>query len=403
LKNSHLKQLYFLVAAVFSAVCVFTSCHELLPKPIKTADTTASNSNVAKDSLKAVDSLPSFNNPTGVAVDPSGNIYVADYGNNLIREITTAGMVSTFAGSGNQGAINATGLLASFSGPAGITIDASGNLYVADAGSNLIRKITTSAVVTTLAGGDTTAMTNGIGANASFSDPLGVTVDPSGNVFVADAGDNMVRMITPSGLVSTLAGTAVSSDSLTVNSVFNNPTGVAVDAADNVFVADYLNNNILLVNTAGIVTTLAGTGLQGNNNGPNSSATFYYPNSVAVDANDNVYVADGINNLIRKISPNGVVSTLAGSGVAGAIDSTGTAASFNGPSGLAVDASGNVYVADTNNNLIRKITPAGVVTTIAGNGQPGSNNGKVFAHRNTKPIKTWRKIKINIFYRKPSG
>jgi sugar lactone lactonase YvrE len=224
-----------------------------------------------------------------------------------------------------------------------------------------------------------------------------VAVDASGNVYVADAGDNMVRMITPAALVSTFAGNTAG------NMVFNNPTGVAADAAGNIFAANYLNNNILKINSAGTVSTLAGTGQPGSNNGPDSSATFYFPNSIAVDAAGNIYVADGVNNLIRKITPGGTVSTLAGSGTAGATDSTGTAASFNGPTGLAVDAGGNVYVADTNNNLIRRITPAGAVTTIAGTGQAGAKNGKAFVRRNTKALKISSKNSINIFYRQRPG
>jgi len=182
---------------------------------------------------------------------------------------------------------------------------------------------------------------------------------------------------------------------------FNNPTGVTLDASGNVYVANYLNNTILIINPAGTTSIFAGSasGQQGSANGPAASATFYFPNSVAADASGNVYVADGINNLIRKITSGGIVSTFAGDGLAGAVDSTGTNASFNGPAGLAVDAAGNVYVADSDNNLIRKITPAGVVTTIAGNGQQGAKNGIAIAHRNKKLIKINSKNTLNLLYR----
>lgn len=390
MKTHPLKNLLYLSFIAFSAACFFVSCKEQLPKP-----SGAINSSTGKKdtTVLAIDTLPSFNNPTGLALDAAGNIYVADYSNNLIRKISSTGIVSTFAGSGTQGATNGSGNLASFNGPAAVTVDGAGNVYVADSGNSLIRKISTAGVVTTFAGGDTTAMANGTGTNASFFDPLGVAVDASGNIFVADAGNNMVRMITPAAVVSTLAGNSANS------TLFNNPTGVAVNAAENVFVANYLDNNILTVNAAGFAGTLAGTGQPGSSNGPGSTATFYFPNGVATDARGNVYVADWVNNLIRKISSNGVVSTLAGSGAAGAIDSTGTSASFNGPAGLAVDAAGNVYVADADNNLIRKITPAGVVTTIAGTGNPGAKNGKAFARRNTKSLKILQKNSINIFHR----
>jgi sugar lactone lactonase YvrE len=381
-------------------VCVLCSCSELLPKPVPVVDTTITT---GSDTTAKIDTIsPSFNNPTGLAIDASGNIYVADYGNNLIREITPAGVVTTVAGSGYQGSINATGVLASFSAPYGLAFDGGGNLYISDSGNDLIRKMSSAGVVTTLAGGDTVAMTNGVGINASFFNPLGVTVDGSGNVFVADAGDDMIRMITPAAVVTTFAGTGPATDSTGSASIINNPTGVAIDVHSNIFVANYLNNNILQINSGGAVSVLAGssTGAAGNNNGADSSATFYLPNSVAVDAADNIYVSDGVNDLIRKITPNGVVTTLAGSGTAGAIDGTGTAASFDGPTGLVVDALGNVYVADANNNEIRKITSSGVVTTIAGTGYPGQKNGTALARKNTKALRRVFKRRFNIFYRR---
>jgi len=384
-------------------VSLLCSCSELLPKPVPVVDTTTTTG--GDTTVKIDTTSPSFNNPTGLAIDASGNIYVADYGNNVIREITPAGVVSTVAGSGYQGSINATGVLASFSQPSGLAFDAGGNLYIADSGNDLIRKMSNTGIVTTLAGGDTVAMTNGVGLNASFFNPVGVTVDGSGNVFVADAGDNMIRMITPDAVVSTFAGSAPVNDSTGNTSVINNPTGVTIDAHSNIIVANYLNNNILEINSGGVINILAGssTGAAGNSNGPDSSATFYLPNSVALDAAGNVYVSDGVNDLIRKISPNGVVSTLAGSGTSGAIDGTGTTASFDGPAGLAIDALGNVYVADANNNEIRKITPAGVVTTIAGTGYPGQKNGTALARRNTKALRRITKHRFNVFYRRRSN
>ena len=355
-----------------------TSCKK---RDIKPNNNTVKDS-VVNDSTIKVNNEPTFNSPTGLVLDAAGNLYVADYGNNEIREIATDGTVTTIAGNGTQGVINASDTLATFNEPAGITIDAAGNLYVADSGNNLIREISTTRAVTTMAGGDTTGFAiNGTGINASFFDPLSVVADASGNIYVADAGDNQIRKVTSAGAVTTFAGNA---DSTNAVAVFTNPTGVARDAAGNIFVAGYLTNTILKITPGGTITTLAGTGQPGAANGPANSATFYFPNSVAVDGTDNVYVADGVNNLIRKITPDGTVSTLAGNGTAGAADSTGTAASFDGPAGLAVDAAGNVYVADSNNNLIRKITPAGVVSTLAGNGLPGNRNGKAFAYRNKK-------------------
>lgn len=379
---------------MFSMACFIAACTK---KDFK--QNIHINPKGGNDNTAAIDTLPSFNSPLGIAIDAVGNIYVADFGNNLIRKITPAGVVSTFAGSGNAGKIDGAGTLASFREPSGITADASGNLFVADAGNNLVRKITSAGAVTTIAGGDTTGFVNGAGLNSSFFDPVGVAVDASGNLYIADAGNNQIRKITSGSNVTTFARNDTTTSTAPP---FNNPTGVAVDATGNVYVANYLNNNILAVNPAGTVSIYAGSaiGLPGANDGPSGSATFYYPNSVAADAAGNVYVADGVNNLIRKITPGGVVSTLAGSGTAGAVDSTGTAASFNGPAGLAVDAAGNVYVADANNNLIRKITPAGIVTTIAGNGEQGSKNGVAIAYRNRRQIKTSATNIFNLLYKR---
>ncbi len=351
------------------------------------------------DSVLALDSAPSFRAPAGVAVDATGNIYVTDYGNNLIRKITPAGLVSTFAGSGNQGILDGTDSLASFNLPTGITIDKNGNLYVTDQGSDLIRKITPGQVVTTIAGVDSASSANGVGNQAGFFNPMGIVADASGNLYVADAGNNAIRLITAGGTVSTIA-TNDTTHNISTPVAFSNPTGVALDGSGNLFVANYLNSNILMINPSGLVSNYADTGrIQGNMNGPAPAATFFYPNSVAVDVQGDVFVADGVNNLIRKISTAGVVSTFAGSGLPGAVDGTGTAASFNGPSGLAFDKVGNLYVADTNNNLIRKITPAGLVTTVAGSGLPGHINGMALARRNKRMLKIPLRARFNIFYK----
>jgi len=283
--------------------------------------------------------------------------------------------VSLLAGSGTPGSVNGTGNAASFYQPTGVAVDASGNVYVADFRNSLIREISQAGVVTTFAGGVNAGSANGTGIYASFNEPTGVATDGAGNIYVADNGNNLIREISPSGVVTTLAGTGAqgSANGPAAAASFNFPQGVAVDAAGNVYVADYGNNMIRKISAAGSVTTLAGRDSSGSTNGVDTAATFNQPSGVAVDAGGNVYVADFGNNLIRKISQTGGVSTFAGSGTPGAANGTGAAASFNGPTGLAIDASGNVYVADYGNNLIRKITPAGVVTTI-GNGAAGTGN-----------------------------
>ena len=288
-----------------------------------------------------------------LAVDALGNIYVSNISNNLIRKITPAGVVTTLAGS-SVGYANGTGTSATFNFPMGVAVDALGNIYVADILNNSIRKITPAGVVTTL-------------ASAVFNRPKGVAVDALGNVYVADTSNNVIRKITPAGVVTTLAGggsvggTASGHDNSTgTTATFNSPIGVAVDALGNVYVADTSNNLIRKITPAGVVTTLAGGGsvegtAPGHADGTGTSATFNSPRGVAVDALGNIYVVDNSNNLIRKITPAGVVTTLAGGGSVGYADGTGTRATFNLPIGVAVDALGNVYVADSGNNLIRKI------------------------------------------------
>jgi streptogramin lyase len=303
-------------------------------------------------------STSSFNDPEGIAVDAAGNVYVGDVGNNLIRKISPSGVVTTLAGAGQSGSANGTGTAASFFGPWGIAVDNEGNAYVADNGNNMIRKISPTGVVTTLAGSGTRGSANGTGTVASFYAPIGVAVDAAGNVYVADNGNQMIREINPSGVVTTLAGSGTigSLNGTGTAASFRGPTGVAVDATGNVYVGDWGNNVIRKISPSGVVTTLAGSGTIGSLNGTGTAASFFEPFGVAVDAAGNVYVADQINNLIRKINPSGVVSTLAGSGAIGSANGVGPVASFNHPTGIAVDASGNVYVADAGNNLIRKIT-----------------------------------------------
>ncbi len=204
-----------------------------------------------------------------------------------------------------------------------------------------------------------------------------MAVDSAGNVYVADTGNSTIREVTPAGVVTTLAGWSGhtgSGDGTGSAARFYDPEGVAVDSTGNVYVADYFNYTIRKVTPAGVVTTLAGSvGSSGTNDGVGSAARFSYPKGVAVDSAGNVYVADNGNSTIRQVTPAGVVTTLAGSpGLYGSSDGTGSNARFGGPSGVAVDSADNVYVADTDNQTIRKVTPAGVVTTLAGSPGPAA-------------------------------
>ncbi|MDB5127441.1 MAG: pknD [Mucilaginibacter sp.] len=299
----------------------------------------------------------------------------------------SAGQTSTFAGLGSSGLGDGNASTATFRLPLAVASDDAGNIYVADADNHAIRKITSGGVVSTLAGNGFAGNINGTGAAATFNHPAGLAIDAAGNLFVADQINNLIRKITPAGVVTTFAGSgsAGNTNGTGTGASFNNPTGVCFDNAGNLLVADYSNNLIRKITPTGVVSTFAGTGVPGAGNGTISTATFKNPMSMTVDASGNIYVADRLNNLIRKITPSGVVSTLAGSGTAGYADGTGTAAQFNKPTNLKADPSGNVYVTDPSNYLIRKITPAGVVTTLAGATTPGMVNGAGTSARFANP------------------
>ncbi|GAA4358079.1 hypothetical protein GCM10023165_52680 [Variovorax defluvii] len=284
--------------------------------------------------------------------------------------------VSTFAGTGTAGSNDGSGTAASFNDLLAVTVDAGGNLYLADGGNNMIRKISPAGVVGTVAGSPTAGYADATGAAARFSGPAGVAVDAGGNIYVADYGNNMIRKISPAGEVSTWAGSTSPGlvDGIGTNARFNRPWSLDIDAGGNLYVLDGGNNVIRKITPAGMVTTLAGSGTQGSTDGQGTAASFGPPSSLRVGPDGNIYVADG-NHLIRKITPDGIVTTLAGSTTPGFVDGTLAAARFKEPWGLAVDTSGNVYVADAGNNAIRKITPDGVVTTIAGSSTPGSADG----------------------------
>lgn len=316
-----------------------------------------------------------FNQPAGVAVDSLTNVYVADYGNHTIRKISPAAAVTTLAGSaGNFGSSNGFGASAQFYQPEGVAVDSLGNIYVADTANNMIRKITAGSVIT-LAGSTNSGSANASGTSGSFNAPQAVAVDNAGNVYVADAGNNMIRKITSLGAVTTVAGSTNfgSADGTGINAQFWGPAGIATDSNTNIFVADYFNGTIRKITSAGVVTTLAGSASAGSGNASAVSARFNLPESLAADSSGNIYVADTANNTIRQISISGVVTTLAGSaGKSGAADGSGTNALFNGPQAVAVDGSGIVYVADTANHTIRKIT-AGTVSTLAGTAGTSGN------------------------------
>ncbi len=305
---------------------------------------------------------------TGIVSDGSGGAYIADRANHRILRITSAGVVSTFAGSGVAGFLNASGASAQFENPTGLARDALGNLYVADEANHRIRKITSGGAVTTFAGSGVAGFNDGAAASAKFLYPTGVAVDAAGNVYIADMGNHRIRQVSIStGDVTTLAGTGVSgvtADGSASTAQFSSPRGLAVNAAGtHVWVADTGNQRIRLI-LAGSAFSIAGDGTAAFADGLGNSAQFSSPTGITVDADGIAYVSDSGNHRIRRVEADGTVTTLAGSGINGSIDSplTGaglypaTATQFSSPTGISIDASGELLVSQA--GLARKIARA---------------------------------------------
>ena len=382
--------------------------------------------------------------PSGVAVDPSGNLFIADTYHLRILKIDRNGIITTVAGnpvasnyfgtySGDGGAATNAGL----NGPTGLALDASGNLFIADSGNNRIRKVDAKGVITTVAGNG--AVTNiqyngqtqgyysgdgGAATNASLYSPSGVVVDDSGNLFIADTGNNRIRKVGAKGVITTVAGNGNAIPDINgnygpedgyysgdggaaTNAVLNGPAGVAVDASGNLFIADSGNNRIRKVDANGVITTVAGNstvtniqyyGSAGSYSGDGGAATnagLSNPSGVAVDASGNLFIADDLNFRIRKVDVNGIITTVAGNGPYGYGSSPNTLgdggsypygtysgdsgaatnASLNYSYGVTVDASGNLFIADSGNNRIREIAPGGLLPQLSLNQASASTAG----------------------------
>lgn len=311
-------------------------------------------------------------NPVDVALAANGNLFVSDYATNVIQSINASGVASVFAGYPYAlGSGDGIGTGALFLLPTYMVVGPGGNLFVTDSGNGNIRRITPDGVVTTVAGSAANqGYRDGAGTGAWFNSPFGIGADTAGNLYVADTGNSVIRKITPDGTVTTLAGMAKvrgSADGTGASALFNQPTGIAVDGNGIIYVSDSFNQTIRSVTPAGIVTTLAGMpGVVGFNNGKAANALFNYPQGLAVDGSGNVYVADTGNSTIRVIRSGGTVATLAGQPLtAGLKDGTGANAWFNQPTGLRLDGSGNLYVVDSGNATIRRVSLDGVVTTLS--------------------------------------
>ncbi len=321
-------------------------------------------------------------NPTGVAVDSAGNVYIADQDNCVIRKILTSGAITTVAGYAGTSASRGFGgdggaaTRALLDGPTGVAVDHAGNIYIADNGNSRIRMVNTSGIISTFAGSSSVGFSGDGGAAtaAKLWGPMSVAVDNSGNVYIADKFNNRVRKVNTSGTITTIAGNGYSTFSgdggeATAASVYN-PSGVIVDGARNVYIADYENDRIRKVNTSGIISTIAGNGYgtYAGDGGDATAASVNAPVGLAIDSHGNIYVADVYNQRIRTISASGTISTLAGTGTYGFSGDGGdaTAARLNYPYGVCVNTAGEVFVADQVNQRVRKISCLPTVSSISG-------------------------------------
>ncbi|MBI3884131.1 MAG: hypothetical protein HY302_00115 [Opitutae bacterium] len=331
---------------------------------------TAPGGSVASNAARLTVAEAFFPMPVALATDAAGNFYVADSASDTIQRFTNAGEITLVAGTAGQaGSADGTGAAARFNDPSALAVAPDGTVFVADTANATLRRISAAGVVTTLAGSATArGNTDGPGAQATFSAPAGLARDAAGVLFVADSATHTIRRVAADGTVSTfagLAGAAGTADGTGAAARFNRPTGLALDASGNLFVADTTNNTLRRITPAGAVTTLAGlAGVSGSTDGTGSGALFNGPAGVAVNGAGNVLVADTGNSTIRQITPAGTVTTVAGlSGIAGLTDGTGADAWFNQPRAL-VAPGGEITVADTGNAALRRIAAGGVVTTL---------------------------------------
>ncbi len=373
------KKLYNIVigATAFVAATLLTTT-EISAQNINTIAGSGTTGGYTGDGTAA--SAATLNTPAGLTADASGNIYFADLSNGVVRKISTSGIITTVAGGGSSyPGDGAAATTAFFSSVVGVAVDGSGNLYIADFGHNRVRKVDASGTITTVAGTGTSGSSgDGSAATAAqLNGPYSVATDGTGNLYIADRYNHKIRKVNTSGIISTLAGDGVSGSTgdggAATAARLNNPLGVSADAAGNVYVADYSNAKVRKINTSGTISTFAGTGTTGTigDGGPAASAQLAGVITVCTDILGNVYLGSDATtggNKVRIVNTSGIIAPFAGIGPAGFSGDGGGAAGaqFNNIKGVAADASGNVYISDAGNNRIRKVTAPNHVPAFTG-------------------------------------
>ncbi|HEV8132309.1 MAG TPA: hypothetical protein VGQ81_13750, partial [Acidobacteriota bacterium] len=317
-----------------------------------------------------------LNFPRSVRVDSRGNLVVIDAGNHRVRKVDGTGIITTLAGNGlaDFSGDGGSAIGAAIGNPRGVAFDPNGNLLISNAGSGRVRRVDASGIITTIAGSATGFNGDGKPALSTwFAFVSDILFDPGGNMFLTDSGNARIRKVSPSGIVTTMAGGFVGDGGPATSSNLNAPEDIKVDTLGNLYVADTDHHRVRRIDASGRISTVAGTGISGfaGDGGPATSASLYFPLGVAADGNRNVFIADDV--YIRKVDPSGVIRTIAGNGAYGYSGDGGlaTSASLRTPSSVAIDGFGNVYFADQDSCVVRRILGSGIIETVAGNGKCG--------------------------------